>query len=120
MALSNTVTITDKVGDITVTQVTATTDTNSNAWVAAQGAGVRIYVIAIDFCESAATNITIQSASSTIASYKLAANSGMLGTLRNILFTNTNEALNITTSVAGVLKITWTTDQRLAYGNRLF
>lgn len=119
MTLSNTVTIADKVADITVTQVTATTDTNSNAWVAAQGSGVRIYVLAIDWCDTSATTITIQSASNTIAVFELAANSGMIGSLDTPLFTNTNEALNITTSSAGVLKITWTTDQRMAYRLRI-
>jgi hypothetical protein len=119
MALSNTVTIADSVAGITVTQVTATTDTNSNPWVAAQGVGVRIYVLALDWCDASATTITIQSAANTIAVFELAANAGMIGSLEMPLFTNTNEALNITTSSVGVLKITWTTDQRIAYRLRV-
>jgi hypothetical protein len=119
MALSNTVTIADKVADITVTQVTATTDTNENAWVAAQGTGVRIYLTALDWCDTSATTITIKSGSNTIAIYELAANSGMIGSLEVPLFTNTNEALNITTSSAGVMKITWTSDQRISYRLRV-
>ncbi len=119
MALSNTVTITDNVAGIVVTQVTATTDTNENAFAAAAGSGVKIYVLAWDWCDTSATTITFKSGSSTIAVYEMAANSGALGTLRNLLFTNANEALNITTSAAGVLKVTWTTDQRLAYGLRV-
>jgi hypothetical protein len=119
MALSSTVTIADKVADITVTQVTATTDTNENAWVAAQGAGVRIYLIALDWCDTSATTITIKSAANTIAIYELAANSGMIGSLETPLFTSLNEALNITTSAIGVMKITWTTDQRIAYRLRV-
>ena len=119
MALSNSVLITDSVAGIQVNQRTATTDTVSNEWVAAQGAGGRIYIIALDWCDTSATTITIQSAANTIAVYELAANAGMIGSLEVPLFTALNEALNITTSSVGVMKITWTTDQRIAYRLRV-
>lgn len=119
MALSNIVTIADNIAGITVTQVTATTDTAENAWVAAPGTGLRIYVLALDWCDTSATTITIKSAADTIAVYELAANSGMIGSLEMPLFTALNEALNITTSSAGVMKVTWTTDQRIAYRLRV-
>jgi hypothetical protein len=112
-------TIVDTVSTSVLTQLTLTTDTSNNTVVAAQP-GLKIYVLAWDWCDTSATNITFKSGLDTIAAYELAGNQGALGTLRTLLFTAAGEALNIQTSAIGTLKVTWTTDQRLAYGLRLY
>jgi hypothetical protein len=119
MALTNSVLITDNVADTQVNQRTATTDTAENAWVAAQGIGKRIYLLGLDWSDGSATTITIKSAADTIAVFDLAAHRGISAPLTIPIMTNLNEALNITTSAIGVLRIAWTTDQRIAYKLRV-
>jgi hypothetical protein len=70
MALTNSVLITDTVADIQVNQRTATTDTNENAWVAAQGTSKRVYLLSLDWSDASATVITIKSAADTIAVFE--------------------------------------------------
>lgn len=119
MALTNSVLITDNVAGIEVNQRTATVDTASNEWVAAQGAGVRIYLLALDWCDTTTNTITIQSAANTIAVYECSTTRYVITGYMPPIFTNLNEALNITSTGIGVLKITWTTDQRIAYRLRV-
>lgn len=119
MALTNSVLITDNVAGIEVNQRTATTDTAENAWVVAQGTGKRIYLLSLDWSDASTAVITIKSAADTIAVFDLAAHRGISAPLTIPIFTDLNEALNITTSAVGVLRIAWTTDQRIAYKLRV-
>lgn len=119
MALTNSVLITDNVAGIEVNQRTATTDTAENAWVVAQGTGKRIYLLDLNWRDASATVVTIKSASSTIAVFDSATHQGISTSLTIPIMTGLNEALNITTSTIGVLRIAWTTDQRIAYKLRV-
>jgi hypothetical protein len=111
--------MTDNVAGIQVNQRTATTDTVENVWVVAQGTGKRIYLLSLDWSDASGTLITIKSATDTIAAFDLAAHRGISAPLTIPIMTGLNEALNITTSAIGVLRIAWTTDQRIAYRLRV-
>jgi hypothetical protein len=119
MALTNSVLITDNVAGTQVNQRTCTVDTASNEWVAAQGTGLRIYLLGLDWSETTTNTLTIQSAANTIAVYECATTRWIYTNYTPPIFTNLNEALNITSTAAGVLRITWTTDQRIAYRLRV-